>query len=40
MRKRIMLSGPALIAVLAMPGCGDSTTPPTFEPGPLGAVTL
>ena len=41
MRKRIMLSGPALIAVLAMPGCRDSTTPPpSFEPGPLGAVTL
>ena len=41
MRKRIMLSGPALIAVLAMPGCGDSTTPPpSFEPGPLGGVTL
>ena len=41
MRKRIMLSGPALIAVLAMPGCGESTIPPlTFVPGPLGAVTL
>jgi branched-chain amino acid transport system substrate-binding protein len=40
MRKRIKVTGPALIAVLAMPGCRDSTTPPFFEPGPLGAVTL
>ena len=34
-----MLSGLALIAVLAMPGC-DSMTESEFEPGPLGAVTL
>ena len=41
MRKRIKVTGPALIAVLAMPGCRDSTTPPpSFEPGPLGGVTL
>ena len=41
MRKRIKITGPALIAVLAIPACQESTTPPlTFEPGPLGAVTL
>ena len=41
MRKRIKITGPALIAVLAIPACRESTTPPlTFEPGPLGAVTL
>ena len=46
MRKRIVFSVAALIAVLATPGCKESpttpstTTPPEFEPGPLGAVTL
>ena len=41
MRKRVRLSGAALVAVLATLGCGeDPTTPPEFEPGPLGAVTL
>ena len=41
MRKRFMLTGTALIAVFAMPGCKESpTTPPGFQPGPLGAVTL
>ena len=41
MRKRIKITGPALIAVLAIPACQESTTPPlTFEPGPLGAVAL
>ena len=36
MRKRIKITGPALIAVLAIPACQESTTPPlTFEPGPL-----
>ena len=41
MRKRIVFSVAALIAVLATPGCQESpTTPPEFEPGPLGAVTL
>ena len=39
MHRRTMLSGLALIAVLAMPGC-DSMTESEFEPGPLGAVTL
>ena len=41
MRKRIVFSVASLIAVLATPGCKESpTTPPEFEPGPLGAVTL
>ena len=46
MRKRIVCSVASLIAVLATPGCQESpttpspTTPPEFEPGPLGAVTL
>ncbi len=51
MRKDILLSGSALVAVLAMSGCRSATEPiepmePTeppeveFEPGPLGAVTL
>ena len=41
LRRRIVFSVAALIAVLATPGCQESpTTPPEFEPGPLGAVTL
>ena len=39
MRRKIMLSGLALVVVLAMPGC-DSVDESEFEPGPLGAVTL
>ena len=39
MRRHIMLSVLALLAVLAMPGC-DSLDESEFEPGPLGAVTL
>ncbi len=40
MHKRVSLSGAALIAVLATPGCTETTEPSGFEPGPLGAVTL
>ena len=41
MHKRISLSGAALIAVLAMPGCTETTTPPpVVEPGPLEPVVL
>ena len=40
MCKRFIFCAPALVAVLATPGCTDTTTPPDFEPGPLGAVTL
>ena len=37
MRKRIVFSVAALIAVLATPGCKESpTTPPEFEPGAAG----
>ena len=41
-RKHITLFGAALVAVLAIPGCRESTAPvpPDFRPGPLGAVTL
>lgn len=39
MRRHIVLSGLALVAVLATPGC-DSVDESEFEPGPLGAVTL
>ena len=42
MCKRILFFALALVAVLATPGCTETTTPtpPDFEPGPLGAVTL
>jgi len=30
----------ALVAVLATPGCRDTTVPPGFVPGPLGAVAV
>ena len=43
MRKRIMVvisCVPALAAVLATPGCRETTRPPEFAPGPLGAVKL
>ena len=40
MRKRTILSAAALAAVLVTPVCTDTTAPPGFEPGPLGAVTV
>ena len=44
MRRRILLSVAALVAVSVTQGCKESPTPPpeppAFEPGPLGAVTL
>ena len=40
-KRRIMLAGSALAAVLALSKCSSATGPPeSFEPGPLGAVTL
>jgi len=43
MRKRIMVvtyCASVLVAVLATPGCRDTTRPPEFVPGPLGAVKV
>ena len=40
MRKRLILAALALIAVLVSPVCTETTAPPGFEPGPLGAVAL
>ena len=40
MRKHAILSATALAAVLATAGCTDTTAPPGFEPGPLGAVEV
>ena len=40
MRRRFMLAASALVAVLATSVCTETTEPPEFEPGPLGAVAV
>ena len=40
MRRRLVLTTSALVAVLGTSVCTETTAPPEFEPGPLGAVTL
>ena len=40
MRNPTILSGAAVAAVLATSACTETTVPPEFEPGPLGAVAV
>ena len=40
MRRRIILSVLALVAVLVSPVCTETTPPSEFEPGPLGAIAV